>query len=93
MESMKKYQPILAEFSEAWERNKAVQGREGLTFRQMREIIEGEDFFPEQGRHCHPPPHTHTHHPLLLVTTTPAQHIPFTYSHINFTMFHDLSTT
>lgn len=43
-----KYRPYLAKFQEAYDRAKSVSGREKMGFRQMREIVDGDDHVPEQ---------------------------------------------
>jgi len=48
--AVQKYGPFLARFKEAYDRAKSVSGRENFSFRQMREIVEAEDFFPDQDR-------------------------------------------
>ena len=45
---MDKYRPYLAKFQEAYDRAKSVSGREKMSFRQMREIVDGDDHVPEQ---------------------------------------------
>lgn len=47
-DAMVKYKPYLARFKEAWDRALSMPGREKLSFQQMREIVEGEDNFPEE---------------------------------------------
>lgn len=43
-----KYTSALSKFKEAYDRARSVSGREKLSFRQMREIVDAEDFFAEQ---------------------------------------------
>lgn len=47
-ESLGKYDSYLEKFTESWHRAKAVAGRDSLNFREMREIIDGDDYFEEQ---------------------------------------------
>jgi hypothetical protein len=48
--AVQKYGPFLVRFKEAYDRAKSVSGRDNFSFRQMREIVEAEDFFPDQDR-------------------------------------------
>lgn len=41
---LNKYSRVIMEFKEAWNRALSVPGRESLSYRKMREIIEAEDF-------------------------------------------------
>jgi hypothetical protein len=47
-ESLGKYDSYIEKFTESWHRAKAVAGRDKLDFREMREIIDGDDYFEKQ---------------------------------------------
>ena len=47
---MAKYAAPMAKFKEAYDRARSVPGREKMSFRQVREIVDAEDYFAEQDR-------------------------------------------
>jgi len=49
-EQATKYTAPLAKFKEAYDRARTVPGREKMSFRQVREIVDAEDYFPEQDK-------------------------------------------